>query len=280
MDSRDEARDASTAVAHTRFTSIRWVDEVGSTNRVLLDEAREGADEGLVLVTDHQTAGRGRRGRSWSDPPGGSLLVSVLVRPAVVPDKLGLATIAFGLAAVDACRAQGVEHVGLKWPNDLVTTGARPDRKLAGILTEVEFGPGDKEVAVVIGMGCNVNWHGRPSPVPGGLDGALQPAALDELAGRPIDRTDLLVGVLDAFERWYALVETDKGREQLIAAHQGRSATIGRRVRIESMDGAEVGVAVGLDDGGRLLFVADDAPDDEGPTALLAGDVHHLRPAD
>lgn len=280
MDSRDRARDASTALAHTRFGFVRWVDEIGSTNRVLMEEARSGAEEGSVLVSDHQTAGRGRRGRSWTDPPSGSLLVSVLVRPDLAPDKLGLVTIAFGLAAVDACRAQGVGELGLKWPNDLVTTGVEPDRKIAGILSEIEFGGDGDRPALVIGMGCNVNWDGWTPPSTAHDAGALRPAALDELVGHPIDRTSLLVDLLDAFEGWYALVDSAAGRSALIEAHGERSATLQRTVRVESSGGTERGVAVGLDDGGRLLFLPDGRPPGTAPTVLVAGDVVHLRAAD
>src|SRR4051812_26899069 len=84
----------------SRFADVRWVDETGSTNADLLMLARDGAPDGIVLVADHQTAGRGRAGRSWVAPPGASLLMSVLVRLA--PDTAPLATMAMGLAAADA----------------------------------------------------------------------------------------------------------------------------------------------------------------------------------
>ena len=94
---------ATSAVEGTRFTDVRWVAETGSTNRDLLSEASSGAPEGIVLVADHQTAGRGRLDRSWSAPPGASLLVSVLLRPRIEPGDAFLVTAAAAVAACQAC---------------------------------------------------------------------------------------------------------------------------------------------------------------------------------
>ncbi len=111
---------ATSRLVGTRFTEVRWVDETGSTNADLLSAAAEGAGEGLVLVADHQTAGRGRLDRTWEAPPGSSLLVSVLLRPAVTVDDAFLVMSAAGVAAVDACHDVAGLRPGLKWPNDLV----------------------------------------------------------------------------------------------------------------------------------------------------------------
>jgi BirA family biotin operon repressor/biotin-[acetyl-CoA-carboxylase] ligase len=123
-----------------RFTDIRRFVEVDSTNRLAADLARAGAPDGVVVRADHQTAGRGRRGRSWESRPGTSLLVSVILRPAPA-----LVTLAAGVAAAEACA--GAE-VGLKWPNDLMVG----DAKLGGILSELV---GD---AAVVGLGINLSW--------------------------------------------------------------------------------------------------------------------------
>lgn len=126
-----------------RFADVRWYAEVDSTNRVAADLARAGAPDGLVVGADHQTAGRGRRGRTWEAPPGAALLVSVVLRPAPV-----LVTLAAGLAAAGACEAAAGATVALKWPNDLLLG----DAKLGGILTEAVNG------AAVVGLGVNVAW--------------------------------------------------------------------------------------------------------------------------
>src|SRR4029079_4691858 len=107
---------------------VRHLPSIDSTNRYVLDEARAGAPNGLVAVADHQTAGRGRLGRSWEATPGSSLLVSVLVRPDLPAERLFWLPLAAGLAWADALAAAASISAGLKWPNDLVID----DKKLAG----------------------------------------------------------------------------------------------------------------------------------------------------
>src|SRR4051812_38029108 len=146
------------SVSATRFQDVRWVPSTGSTNTDVLELARAGAPEGLVVVADHQTAGRGRRGRSWEAPAGAALMGTILLRPPAA--VAGWATAAVGLAAVDAITAQAGVAPALKWPNDLVWPGDRtaPDRKLAGILAEADWH--DDRVAVAVGIGINVAWGG------------------------------------------------------------------------------------------------------------------------
>ena len=126
-----------------RFSDVRWFPEIDSTNRLAAELARDGAPDGLVVGADHQTAGRGRRGRTWESRPGTSLLVSVVLRP--VPP---LVTLAAGLAVADACEAVAPVPVRLKWPNDVFSA----DGKLGGILSELV---GD---AAVVGLGLNLGW--------------------------------------------------------------------------------------------------------------------------
>ena len=127
----------------TRFSDVRWFADVDSTNRVVADLARAGAPDGVVVAADHQTAGRGRRGRSWESPPGSGLLVSVLLRPP--PPLVALAA---GVAAAEAVeRVAGVPAL-LKWPNDVLVD----DKKAGGVLSELV---GD---AAVVGLGLNLTW--------------------------------------------------------------------------------------------------------------------------
>ena len=123
------AATGSAALAGTRFADVRWVGETGSTNTDALALARDGAPEGVVLVADHQTAGRGRLGRTWEAPPGASLLVSVLLRPpAAVADAV---TMAAGVAMAEAVAEVAGVDARLKWPNDLVVAvdGDRPQAR-------------------------------------------------------------------------------------------------------------------------------------------------------
>lgn len=255
---------------------VRWFPEIDSTNAYLLKESRLGVPEGTVAVADHQSAGRGRLDRRWESPPGASLLASILFRPEFDPAELHLCTAAVALAAAEACRdVAGVGPV-LKWPNDLVVDGA----KLAGVLAEAEFGgpgsggsgpgtpgsgPGTPALAVVVGIGLNVEWPGPDD---------AQGTCLRDLSATPTDRVQLLDALLDALSVRRALLDTPEGRREVAAELRERCATLGQRVRVELPAEAVVGVATEVDDAGHLIVLTD-----AGPRVVAAGDVVHLRPA-
>ena len=278
-----------TSVAGTRFTDVEWHDEIGSTNTELLDRARRGAAEGMVLIADLQTAGRGRRGRRWTAPPGTSLMMSVLLRPPpdrLPPARAALVTLAVGLAAVDACEQVSGIRPRLKWPNDLVIVGgahhdeaagrhaAVYDRKLAGILAESISTQGLLS-ALVVGMGLNTGWP----EVPAELNGVATSLNLE--SGAPVDRTLLARLVLEGTEARYELLcrtGDDAGTAAVLDEARRNSATLGRRVRVSldapATDSLE-GVASDFDAEGRLLVC-----DDAGITHTVSvGDVVHVRPA-
>ncbi len=232
---------------------IRWFDSLDSTNRYLLDEARAGAPDGLVAVADFQTAGRGRRGRDWVAPPGASLLVSVLLRPALAPERAPVVTMACGVAMAEAIARVAGFTPGLKWPNDLVVN----DRKLVGILAEADGR------AIVVGAGVNVEWHEFPPEL------AETATACNLEAGHPVDRRELLDAFLAELDRRYADLDA------VVAEYRARLVTLGRRVQVERPDGDVVGRAVDVGDDGQLRI-----RDHEGEvTEVRVGDVVHLRDA-
>lgn len=267
-------------VAGSRFADVRWVDETGSTNADLLALAADGAGEGVVLGADHQTAGRGRRGRTWVAPPDAAILVSVLVRPPA--PAVDLVTPAVAVAAASAVESVVGVAPGVKWPNDLVVAGiGGADRKLAGILAEASWPPGADiasgwtspgegvRVPVVVGMGLNV-LSSRRAPE---LDAIA--VACDELGGAIATREDLVAAWLVELDRWYGLAVDPGGRDDLWAEWRRRSATLGRRVRVDLGADDLEGVAVDVTPGGQLVVRTL-----EGDTRTLAvGDVTHLRPA-
>jgi BirA family biotin operon repressor/biotin-[acetyl-CoA-carboxylase] ligase len=276
---------ARTVLDGTRFADVRWVAETGSTNADLLALAADGEPEGIVLVADFQRAGRGRFRRSWTAPPGSALLVSVLLRPpARVAGAVSLAAgVAMAAAAGALAGADG--DVRLKWPNDLVHPGrgGDPDRKLAGLLAEADWPaqaniaagwrepePSDR-VVVVVGIGVNVNW---PSPRPVELtELAGSAVALDEIAGHPVDREDLLIEYLSRLDESYTHLVATGDPAAVLAEWRSRSATLGRRVRVDLGSGEVEGRAVDILDDGRLVL-----EDDDGRRRpLAAGDVIHLR---
>jgi BirA family transcriptional regulator, biotin operon repressor / biotin---[acetyl-CoA-carboxylase] ligase len=247
-------------LAGTRFVTVQVHGELPSTNTTVVDEARSGAAEGLVVVADHQTAGRGRLGRTWSAEPGTSLLVSVLLRPPLPLDEVPVVLMAAGLAACDGVERAAGFRPRLKWPNDLVVD----DRKLAGLLTEATGGP---DPGVVLGLGINVGAAAYPPEL------ADEATSCEEVAGRGVDRGELLVAFLTALEARYTAVLAG-ARSATLDAYRADSATLGRRVRVELTAGpAVVGEASAVADDGRLIVV-----DDGGAQHLVhVGDVKHLR---
>lgn len=259
------------ALAGTRFADVRWVAATGSTNHDLLEAARAGAPEGAVLVADHQDAGRGRLGRSWEAPDGSSLLVSVLVRPELPPDEVWLTATALGVAAAEAvAEVTGIE-AGLKWPNDLVVDRDGATRKLGGILAESVLA-GDRVEAVVVGIGLNCNW---PADLPPEL--AEIAVSANHLTGAEVSRQDLLEALLRHFDTWYGRLERGPARETLLHHYRDRSATVGRRVRVETAGETIEGTAVEISHGGHLRVEVDGEAE---PLEITAGDVVHLRPTD
>ena len=243
----------------TRFGQVSWFSEIGSTNDWVMEQAREGAAEGIVAVADHQTAGRGRRDRRWTAPPGSSLLFSVLLRPDLPPESLHLTTAAVALATAAACADVAGLEATIKWPNDLLIG----ERKLAGVLAESLVGEAGTGPAVVVGAGLNVNW---PPVLPAEI--AHLATALNRESGAEVDRPALLVAVLenldDYIDDWSAVAHD----------YRARCATVGRQVRVDLGEKGNIeGMAVGLTDDGLL-----EVQQRGGRTHSIAiGDVVHLR---
>lgn len=256
--------------------------DTGSTNQDVLAMARDGQPEGIVLVADHQHAGRGRRGRVWEAPARSALMATVLLRPPA--GVAGLVTMALGVAASEAIEQLTGVRIGLKWPNDLVWPGdaSVPDRKVAGILAEADWpatsnissgwsppGPGER-VAVAAGIGLNVAWAGRAP-----ADLADRAVAIDEIVAPNAapDRVDLLVALLGCLDPLEGDLRTNGGPERLVATWRERAVTIGQQVRVDLGHDDVVGTAVDVTKEGHLVVETL-----EGERRVLAvGDVVHLR---
>jgi BirA family biotin operon repressor/biotin-[acetyl-CoA-carboxylase] ligase len=255
----------------TGFRDIRWFESIDSTNRYLLEEARGGAAHGVVAVADHQTAGRGRLGRSWEAPPGSNLLVSVLLRLDLPAGARHLASAAVALAAASAITGETGLVPGIKWPNDLL---AADGRKLAGVLAEADLaGPPEHGFPpIVVGIGINVGWPLADDDLPEGLVG--EATSLEQEAGRPVDRSALLSSFLVDLGPRLTWLGTPEGRISLASDLRRQCVTIGSRVQVQLSGGQIEGTATDLTDEGHLV-VATDA----GSETVVAGDVVHLRPA-
>lgn len=227
---------------------------VDSTNRWLRDAAAGGAPHRTVVTADHQTAGRGRRERSWTAPPGGSLLTSVLLREPTALTARAQAVLAATVAMAEALEARSGLPVALKWPNDLLLG----DRKVGGVLAEWDG------AALVVGIGVNLHW----ARVPADLAGTA--TAVNLAGGRPVTPAELLEEFLRRLDAHLDALP------RVLDAYRPRLATLGRRVRVELAEADRVGVAVDVDEAGRLVVAVEGGRRE----TVAAGDVVHLRPAD
>ncbi len=236
---------------------IVWLPTTTSTNDAAWGELRQGGDEGVCVLADAQTAGRGRFGRGWYSPPGVGLWMSVALTPDLPVERAPYLVPLGALAVCDAIAALLAESpvaksaaVGIRWPNDVVSSG----RKLAGVLVESR----DLDVAApaaarsesrgrgrrgyVVGLGVNVNQV--PRDFPADLAGSAE--SLRVIAGRVLDRTRVAALVLRALDRWYQTL-CGGDHDAVAAAWRSRSALVGRRVRIRSGGQVFTGRALDLD---------------------------------
>lgn len=230
-------------------------DRIDSTNLQAKRLAEEGAPHGTLVCAGEQIAGRGRRGRDWSSPPGQAIYMSLLLRPRIRPERASMLTLVMGLAAAEACNAlllrarpggasgswEGGGPVGLKWPNDLVLDG----RKTAGILTEMSAEI-DCIHYVVIGVGINVNEKAFPEELP-------QAASLFQAAGKPLLRAELIALCMEYFEKYYEEFERTEDLRGLKAAYEALLVNRGRQVRVLEPGNEHTGTALGINDRGELL---------------------------
>lgn len=231
-------------------TTIARYERVGSTNDIVRQRARAGHPEGLVILTEEQSAGRGRLGRNWVAAYGDALLLSVLLRPAVPPTAAFMLTM---LAAVALCEA--VEQVTdlearLKWPNDLILRAADGWRKAAGILSELIVAD-DLIESAIIGIGVNVN-----QAPDGSVDGRnLRQIAtsISTAAGKKIERARLLEALLTRLDERYHQLQTGD-RAQVFDAWRARLARLGEPVTVQTPGGEIQGTAEDVAEDGSLLL--------------------------
>ncbi len=241
-----------------RSLDVAWL--VGSTNTELLERENPPNGSCEVFLAEYQTAGRGRRGRAWVAPPGGSICLSLSWTFREVPRDLGSLGLVVGVCTLRALRALGLSNVKLKWPNDLLVE----DRKLGGILIELRAesaGP----ACVVIGIGINV---------------ALGAPLLEKIAETGVAPTDLsaaglancsrneVVGVLITQLIEGMLKFEHDGLRPFIEEWREADALRGRMVDVKALDGVSQGVARGIDVHGALMVETL-----EGLKRFISGDV-------
>ena len=236
---------------------------VPSTNNEAARLAALGAQEGLAVVAEEQTAGRGRLQRNWVSPMGAGLYCSVLLRPKFSADRWPLITFVAALSVSDALLEACDLETDIKWPNDLLAG----ERKICGVLAEViETNEGR---AVILGMGINVTREAFPEEL------ATVAISVDEATGRENERSTILHFLLRALARWYPLLEEVEGDQKVIAEWVSRSSYAeGKLVTIVNGDETLTGVTRGLATDGALRLETE-----KGIVVVRAGDVSRVRAA-
>jgi len=228
--------------------------ELPSTNITAAELATANAPEGLVVVADHQTAGRGRNGRSWLSPPNKNLYFSILLRPDCPPASVPQLAI---IAALSIAKALDMPNIAVKWPNDVWMNG----RKLCGILSSMSCLANKTEYAV-IGIGINVNMRDFPAEIPG--------TSLALETGRELSRAEVLASVLNVIEEDYILWCREQSLSPFMERWAKCSLLDGHTITAEHGRDILMGTASGITPEGLLILKCHD-----GATRLIAaGDTH------
>ena len=236
-------------------------EETGSTNDDIFALAAEGYPHGTLVVASRQTAGKGRRGRTWISPEQGNVYMSILLKPDMRPDVTPMLTVVMALsvyqASLDLLAAQPKEtaarcRFGIKWPNDIVVSvDNSPFRKVCGILTEMRME--DREIsAITIGIGLNVNQTEFAPEI------AENAGSYCLAFGRKCSRAALTAWTWNHFEENYSLFAQTQDFSKLHDAYEAGLVNRGRFVHVLDPRTPFTGTAVGINKLGELLVEPDD----------------------
>jgi BirA family biotin operon repressor/biotin-[acetyl-CoA-carboxylase] ligase len=249
-------------MTHLKTKVLRF-ESLPSTNTELSRLASEGAEEGVSVVADEQTAGRGRLQRAWSSPKGAGLYFSILLRPRIPVERWPLITFVAALATSDALLEGGAVETDIKWPNDLLAN----ERKICGILAEAIETPTGR--AVVLGIGVNLTNEAFPAEL---INTAT---SVTNESGRVAEREPILTALLQALARWYSLLHETDGAEKIAAAWSSRSSYANDKlVHVTNGDESWHGRTRVIENDGALRLETA-----QGIQLIRAGDVNSLRPA-
>lgn len=265
---------------HTKWLKNRVHKEMtDSTSNDISRLALGGAPEGTIVTADMQTAGKGRRGRSWESTAGTSLLFSVLLRPKLEPDTAPQITLLMAMAVTKAVRQMTGLDAYIKWPNDVVVNG----KKVCGILTEMQLK--DRRIDfVVVGTGVNVN----QTSIPKEMEEIASSLLLEKnrMSGKKfehsdedcndetecvtlLDRDELLEHILTAFDKYYELFLQKQDLSDLITEYNSWLVSLDKEVKVLDPKGEFTGISKGINEKGELLVTLPNG----GVTAIYAGEV-------
>lgn len=237
---------------------LRFYDELSSTNLQAKLDAENGAEQGTLIVADMQTAGRGRRGRTWSSPAGMNVYFTLILKPDFQVELASMVTLVMGLAVAEGIHKTCGVEARIKWPNDIVIGGKKVCGMLAEMSTERDF-----IHYVVMGVGINVR---RQEFVPEIADRAT---CLEQECGRPVPRAELIANVMEAFEEYYDIFRRDGSLAAFLDRYNSLLAGVGGEVRVLDPKGEFQGVSRGVNSTGELLVEREDGTVE----AVYAGEV-------
>lgn len=240
--------------------NILYYDATDSTNLRIRQAGDEGAPHGTLAVADRQTAGRGRRGRSWESPEGSCIYMSLLLRPEIAPDRASMITLVMALSVAEGIRRylgqtihgemnmpESVPAVQIKWPNDIIISG----KKLAGILTEMSSQI-DYINHVIVGVGINVNIMEFSEEIKGTA------TSLRKEYGCEIKRAGLIAEVMKCFEKNYEIFLKTEDMSGLMERYSEILVNCDRDVQVIGAKETYTAHAVGIDRTGELIVEKED----------------------
>ena len=256
------------SLMHTRWAgkNIVYYDATDSTNLRIRELGDAGAPHGTLAVADRQTAGRGRRGRSWESPPGSSIYMSVLLRPDIPPDRAPMLTLVMALSVAEGirqCMETGEDsgnslEIQIKWPNDIIING----KKLAGILTEMSSQV-DYINHVTVGVGINVNRTEFPEEI------RETASSLCLECGHTVKRAPLIAAVMERLEDNYDIFLRTLDLSGLLERYSALLVNRDREVMVLGTKGQYRAYALGINSTGELIVRREDGSTEE----IFAGEV-------
>lgn len=232
-------------------------DVVGSTNDEAKRLAMDGAPHGTLVVAEHQTAGRGRMGRSYTSAEKEGVWMSLIIKDEILPMHASMLTLVMGLAVTKAIKQVVDVKPMIKWPNDVVLSG----KKVVGILTEMSLSM-DKIDHIVIGVGINVHHETFPAE----LQSVATSIFLE--SGQHISRKVLIERVLEQFEQYYHAYRMTQDLRLIMEEYNTYLINRGRQVQVQDPKGSYMGEALGINKDGELIVQTN-----EGLRTVASGEV-------
>ena len=226
---------------------VSFYDTLPSTNLQAKLDAENGAPQGALVVADRQTAGRGRRGRAWSSPPGKNVYFTLILKPDFPVELASMITLVMGLAVAEGIRNTCPVEAKVKWPNDIVING----RKVCGMLAEMSV-ERDFVHYVVIGVGINVRLQEFVPEI------AEMATCLEQECGQKVERAELVANVMKAFEIHYESFQRDGSLSGLAEKYNNLLVGRDKEVRVLDPKGEFQGISRGINDTGELLVERED----------------------